>query len=51
MALEKNRPITTKLLRQYLDVYGPTKIVQAKVLSKLLDSAPVWLSKNIVKSV
>ena len=38
-----------KLLRQYLDVDELTKIVQAKVLSKLWYAAPVWLSKNILK--
>ena len=38
-----------KLLRQYLDIDDLTKIVQAKVLSKLWYAAPVWLSKNILK--
>lgn len=38
-----------KLLRQYLDIDDLTRIVQAKVLSKLWYAAPVWMSKSILK--
>jgi hypothetical protein len=38
-----------KLLSQYLDIDDLTKIVHAKVLSKLSYAPSVWLSKSVLK--